>query len=1165
MKKPLRLIAALLAVCMLAAMLPPVGLAAGGTVHTITGTDDPEAFINSNQVSDGDTIRIATPTATIQRGGEYPWVINKSVIIEGTSKDANILIHRTGILLGAKVTFRNVGLDLTMNSRNAIIANGYELTLEDVRCTNVSFNLFCGGLIDSNNEGFSIPPAGSTGILNISGSTTLQGKDTWGSGNIYAGNLSMGGMLPETSSLNAPPNVFNGDAVINISGSAGSTALGNIYACGAQNKNPESDIPGQLPLATKRTYPNPNAYKVSGTVTITGTNALPSVNGAGSAETDVVYKGNENEFKIAFTDLSSLTVESGKLVPMADSYLRNNGTLTLQSGAKLDLRETDGMTLNVFDYQGNDGFVFLNQDQTWWIQGQVTGTTKVAIGGTTYDDTGSQKIPTVGQVYITAPHSQDGNFDLLPYASSLLTLVRDDNGNWTASDSSSGESINRVTSFQITLDEVSITMAEDAEIEMEASFETLDLPVLDFIPLTISVNGGADLFAAEDQESGYYTYRYQNGVLEMTVIDNALCITPDRQYSADTYKIRVTIPPKYNGAGQTLTDSVTLIVTNGDTPSIPGPVSVSVPTANTGLKWTGVVQTGVDEGTGYTLSGHKGTAVGNYTATATLEQNYQWNDGTTNPKTINWSIARADGPAAPIGLVGIAPSAAGGSDGKITGTDAGMEYASNATFTNAQTCGNPETTGLSAGTYHVRVKETATHEPGAYTTITVSEQPGNPEHAHIWSSAWKNNTTHHWHDCTVSDCPIIDNGQKNGYDVHTAGNWVVDRPATSTQNGIRHRSCTACGYEMAREPIPSTGGSSSGGSSSGGSSSTTSVKNPDGSTTSTTTNKTTGTVTETTKRPDGSKTVVETQKDGTVTTTDTAKDGSTVKTVARPNGTTETTVKQANGLTASVQENRYSAEAVVRIPSGVTEKNPGSSVILPIPALPGENATVTIYTGVIRPVLVKIPVYGSESTTVATLINSNGSETILKTALLDRGQITVSVPDGAVVHVRDNSKDFQDIQGHWAESAIDFAAARELFAGKTSSTFAPDDSMSRAMLAVVLARLDGADAAGGNVYQQGMSWAVAHGISDGQNPDGQVTREQFVTMLYRYAGSPAVTDRELHFGDVEEISTYARKAIIWATENGILNGYEDGRVVPKGKTTRAQVAAMLTQYVKSLN
>ena len=98
-----------------------------------------------------------------------------------------------------------------------------------------------------------------------------------------------------------------------------------------------------------------------------------------------------------------------------------------------------------------------------------------------------------------------------------------------------------------------------------------------------------------------------------------------------------------------------------------------------------------------------------------------------------------------------------------------------------------------------------------------------------------------------------------------------------------------------------------------------------------------------------------------------------------------------------------------------------------------------------------------------------------------------------------------------------------------------------------------------------MSWAVEQGISDGRNPDGQVTREQFVTMLYRYAGSPAATDRELHFSDAEEISGYARKAVCWAEETGILSGFEDGRAAPKGKTTRAQAAAMLDRYVRFLN
>ena len=1335
MKKPLRLMAALLAFCIAAAAFPPVGLAADSAGYFDLGAAISNAQPDSTIMLPGDAMVNAGHLIT-------PWIISKNITIDGQGH--SVTVRPTGILLDADVTFKNMDLHLSSaEGRNAIIANGHSLTLENVKAGTHSVNVFCGSLQKAEYENYyTVPSPGTAGTVNIRGTTNLQGKDLiLGSGNIFAGSLSMGSFDGNIGSEgNGKPTTFSGNVTINIEGSDGPGSLGTIYAGGAQNRRPYGADKG------KEMFPDPEKYRVDGTVTITGTNALPSVNGAGSTETNVVYKGNENEFKLAFADLSSLTVESGKLVPMADSYLRNNGTLILQSGAKLDLRETDGIMLNVFDYQGNDGFVFLKEDQTWLIQNQVTGTTKVAIGGTTYDDTGSQKIPLVGHTYIRAPHSQNGNFDLLPYGSSLLTLVRDDNGNWTASDGSSGESINRVTSFQIIPDKVSITMAEDADIKMEAEFETENQAWLDFIPLTISVDG-KDLIAVEDQENdGYYRYTHQGGILEMRVMDNALCVTPDRQYSAGTYKIQVTIPAKYNGAGRTLTDSVILTVTDdGTTPDpdpAPTPTSIPVPTANTGLKWTGAEQTGVNEGTGYTLTGHTGTNVGNYTATATLEQNYRWNDGTDTSKTIAWSIARGDGPAAPNDLAGVAPSAPGRGDGQITGTTSAMEYASNPHFSGAQNCGDGRTINLAAGIYYVRVKETPNHEAGAYASITVpapgaptvqsiavnstghkteyrvgdpldvtgltieavysngdrrtvpvmadmvsgfdssgaaerqtltiryesqtatytvkitgGQQPGRPVrqvtvgntgsggtaagvytyeegtivtiragskdgftfeaweasgviladrnapdvsfqmpgsdvtlnavwtsngdtppagHTHVWDTAWKNDAAHHWHDCTASGCTLADDSQKSGYAAHTAGSWVVDRPATTTQSGTRHRSCTVCGYEMVRESIPATGGGSSsggnsssggGGSSSGGSSSNTtpSVQNPDGSTTSTSIDKATGTVTETTKRPDGSKTVVETQTDGTVTTTDTAKDGSTVKTVARPNGTTETTIKQADGLTATVQESQHSATADIHIPSQTAEENLGGSVVLPIPPLSGENASVTVHTGTAQPILVEIPIDGNDATTVACLVNEDGSETILKTALLSGGHITVSIPDGATVHIRDNEKNFQDVQGHWAENAISFVAARELFSGETSSAFAPEDSMSRAMLMTVLARLDGVDAAGETAYQQGMSWAVAQGISDGQNPDGLVTREQFVVMLHRYTGTPAATNRELHFSDSEKINAYAREAVLWATENGILNGYEDGSFAPNGSATRAQAAAMLARYVEFLN
>ena len=85
------------------------------------------------------------------------------------------------------------------------------------------------------------------------------------------------------------------------------------------------------------------------------------------------------------------------------------------------------------------------------------------------------------------------------------------------------------------------------------------------------------------------------------------------------------------------------------------------------------------------------------------------------------TVEKADGPVAPTGLTGVAPTTAGGSDGKITGTSDTMEYSIDSSFTNptGTVCQDTETTGFTAGTYYVRVKETTTHKAGAYATVTV--------------------------------------------------------------------------------------------------------------------------------------------------------------------------------------------------------------------------------------------------------------------------------------------------------------------------------------------------------------------------------------------------------------------------------------------------------------
>lgn len=83
------------------------------------------------------------------------------------------------------------------------------------------------------------------------------------------------------------------------------------------------------------------------------------------------------------------------------------------------------------------------------------------------------------------------------------------------------------------------------------------------------------------------------------------------------------------------------------------------------------------------------------------------------------AIVREDGPAAPSDLTGVAPTTAGGTDGKISGTTTAMEYSTTDTFTTAHDCGNGDTNGLAAGTYYVRLKQTDTHKAGSAATVTV--------------------------------------------------------------------------------------------------------------------------------------------------------------------------------------------------------------------------------------------------------------------------------------------------------------------------------------------------------------------------------------------------------------------------------------------------------------
>lgn len=166
----------------------------------------------------------------------------------------------------------------------------------------------------------------------------------------------------------------------------------------------------------------------------------------------------------------------------------------------------------------------------------------------------------------------------------------------------------------------------------------------------------------------------------------------------------------------------------------------------------------------------------------------------------------------------------------------------------------------------------------------------------------------------------------------------------------------------------------------------------------------------------------------------------------------------------------------------------------------------------------------------------------------------------------------------WYSDAVEYVAKEGLFRGNSETTFRPDAAMTRSMLATVLYRLDGerkgdVDASFGDVergawYTSAVAWAAAEGIvngysSDSFGPGDPITREQLAVMLWRYAGSPSSGGSLEPFADAGLAGGWARDALRWAIEKGILRGRGSGILDPKGQATRAEVAAMLMRYCQS--
>ena len=398
-------------------------------------------------------------------------------------------------------------------------------------------------------------------------------------------------------------------------------------------------------------------------------------------------------------------------------------------------------------------------------------------------------------------------------------------------------------------------------------------------------------------------------------------------------------------------------------------------------------------------------------------------------------------------------------------------------------------------------------------------------------------------------------------DGKTAGSFPITVTAPTLKDGWadKYELGTMESGTLTVRAQPSGGSSSGGSSSSGGGSSSGSSSSS-------------GKV-ETTTKPDGTKVQTEIKKDGTKVETTTAKDGSTSKTTTNPNGSSVTENKAADGSTGTVKidkSGQTTAETQLSSKAVETAKKNGEPVKAPVEVEATRNSNTAPVVNIEVPksageTKVEIPVSNVKPGTVAVLVHPDGTEEIIKNSVPTEDGIQLTVNGGITVKIVDNSKDFIDTREHWSRDQVNFVAARELFQGVGNNQFGVGHPMTRGMVNTVLARLAGVDttpATGQNWYDKGIAWARENGVSDGMNPDGNVTREQLVTMLYRYAGSPTVSGT-LSFADTHEANPYAQDALLWAVQNGILNGYGDGRVGPKANAERAQVAAMMARFIQN--
>jgi hypothetical protein len=312
--------------------------------------------------------------------------------------------------------------------------------------------------------------------------------------------------------------------------------------------------------------------------------------------------------------------------------------------------------------------------------------------------------------------------------------------------------------------------------------------------------------------------------------------------------------------------------------------------------------------------------------------------------------------------------------------------------------------------------------------------------------------------------------------------------------------------------------------------------------------------------------------------------GGNAQITAGDNYVLETTVNDEDGtttytVTAKPAATGGTSSGTSSYAISVANAEGGKVSASPAKASKGTKVTLTV-TAEDGKELDALTVTDASGKTLETTKNADGTYTFTMPA--SKVTVTATFKDAETQEPEPAEEDcpaekFTDVDtSKWYHEAVDYVLTKGVMEGNSDGTFTPNGTLTRAQLAQILYNAAGkpeataenpfTDVPENQWYAKAVIWAAQAGVVEGYGdgtfgPNDKISRQDLAVMLWRYAGEPTATKTSLDFTDAAQASDYATAALLWASETGIVQG-DNGKLSPKGSATRAEAATMVMRYLE---